>query len=130
MQGFRDFLLKGNVVTLGVAFVMAAAFEAVITALVTVILDLIGKAGGNANFSNWTPLGGVHVGLFITAFIAFLVLSAIVYLFIIVPYTRARERYYPEEVNAPSDVELLTEIRDLLAEQRGHTTSSDDGDTR
>jgi len=122
MTGFRNFILRGNLVELAVAFIMAAAFAAVVTAFVAIIMDLIGKAGGTPDFSNYTP-SGVHVGAFLTALISFLVIAAVVYFLVIKPYTVAKERYFPaEEEGTPADVALLTEIRDLLARQAGSTT--------
>ena len=122
MTGFRNFILRGNLVELAVAFIMAAAFAAVVTSLVAIIMDLIGKAGGTPNFSSYAP-GGVHVGDFLTALIAFLVIAVVVYFFVVKPYTVAKERYFPsEEEGTPADVALLTEIRDLLARQEGSTT--------
>ncbi|HEY3528202.1 MAG TPA: MscL family protein [Nocardioides sp.] len=123
MTGFRNFILRGNLVELAVAFIMATAFAAVVTAFVAIILDLIGKAGGTADFSNYTP-GGVHVGAFITAIIAFLVIAAVVYFLVVQPYTVAKERWFPSpEPGTPEDVQLLTEIRDLLARQSGTTST-------
>jgi len=55
MSGFKKFVMQGNVVELAVAFVIAAAFGAVVKAFVTVIMDIIGKAGGTPSFSTWTP---------------------------------------------------------------------------
>ena len=52
MTGFKNFILRGNLVELAVAFIMAAAFAAVVTATVNVVMDLIGKAGGTPDFSN------------------------------------------------------------------------------
>jgi len=118
MSGFKKFLLQGDLVSLAVAFIIGGAFGTVVTALVTVIMDLLGKAGGTPNFSNYTP-GGVHVGAFITALIAFVILAAVVYFFIVAPYTRAKERWFPSPEPGPSDVDLLKEIRDLLAAQQG-----------
>jgi large conductance mechanosensitive channel len=60
-------------------------------------------------------LAGVAVGPFITAVVSFVILAAIVYFLVVVPYTKAKERYFPEELSGPSEVELLTEIRDSLA---------------
>ncbi|MBA3308772.1 MAG: large conductance mechanosensitive channel protein MscL [Nocardioidaceae bacterium] len=120
MKGFKEFVLRGNLVELAVAFVMAAAFVTVVTALVDVLMDLVGKVAGNADFSGYQP-GGVSVGAFLTALIAFLVLAAVVYFLIVLPYTKARERMSPgsdEAAPVTEDVALLTEIRDLLAEQR------------
>ena len=121
MSGFKNFILRGNLVELAVAFIMATAFAAVVTAFVAIIMDLIGKVGGTPNFSTYTP-GGVSVGGFLTALISFLVLAAVVYFLVVKPYTAAKERFFPSpEPGTPEDVVLLTEIRDLLAQQRGGT---------
>ena len=115
MTGFKNFILRGNLVELAVAFIMAAAFAAVVTATVGVIMDLIGKAGGTPDFSNYEP-GGVSVGVFLTALVSFLIMAAIVYFLIVVPYTKAQEKYFPKaEEGTPEDIALLEEIRDLLA---------------
>ena len=118
MRGFKDFVLRGNLIELAVAFIMAAAFASVVTAAVDVIMDLLGRAGGRPDFSEYEPQG-VSVGAFLTALIAFLLLSAVVYFAIVTPYTRARERMHRDATDEPApvteDVALLTEIRDLLA---------------
>ena len=116
MTGFKNFLLRGNLVELAVAFIMAAAFAKVVTSTVAVIMDLVGKIGGTPDFSNYQP-GHVHLGAWITAVISFVVLAAVVYFGIVLPYTKAKERYFPttDEPGTPEDVALLTEIRDLLA---------------
>ena len=123
LKGFRDFVLRGNLVELAVAFVMAAAFGVVVTATVAMLMDIIGKIGGTPDFSNYAP-GGVHVGDWMTAVITFVILAFVVYFVIIVPYQKARElmaRDKDDELAAvPEDVALLTEIRDLLA-ARGST---------
>ena len=123
LKGFRDFVLRGNLVELTVAFVMAAALGVVVTATVAMLMDIIGKIGGTPDFSNYAP-GGVHVGDWLTAVITFVILSFVVYFVIVVPYQKARElmaRDKDDELAAvPEDVALLTEIRDLLA-ARGST---------
>jgi large conductance mechanosensitive channel len=124
MTGFKNFILRGNLVELAVAFIMATAFAAVVTATVDVIMGLIGKAGGHPDFSTYRP-GGLPIGSWITAVIAFLILAAIVYFLIVKPYTVAKERWFPsEEPGTPEDVALLTEIRDLLAAQSGGATAA------
>jgi large conductance mechanosensitive channel len=125
VTGFKNFILRGNLVELAVAFVMAAAFAAVVTATVGMLMDVIGKLGGTADFSNYSP-GGVSVGAWITAVISFVVLAAVVYFFVVLPYTEAKERYFPSpEPGTPEDIQLLQEIRDLLAaQQAGSTTPS------
>ena len=120
MTGFKNFILRGNLVELAVAFIMAGAFAAVVTATVALIMDLIGKVGGTPDFSNYAP-GGVGVGVWITAVISFVIMAAVVYFFIVKPYTEAKERYFPSpEPGTPEDVKLLQEIRDLLAAQAGN----------
>lgn len=120
MTGFKNFIMKGNLVELAVAFIMATAFAAVVTATVTLIMDLIGKAGGTPNFSSYAP-GGVSVGAWITALISFVILAAVVYFLIVVPYTKAQERFMPKaEEGTPADVAVLQEIRDLLAAQNAN----------
>jgi large conductance mechanosensitive channel len=122
MSGFKNFILRGNLVELAVAFVMAAAFAAVVTATVNLLMDVIGKLGGSPDFSNYNP-GGVSVGAWITAMISFVILAAVVYFVIVLPYTEAKEKYFPTpEPGTPEDIQLLQEIRDLLAAQSGRAT--------
>ena len=117
MTGFKNFILRGNLVELAVAFIMAAAFAAVVTATVGMIMDLIGKLGGVPDFSDYEP-NGISVGAFLTALVSFLVIAAVVYFLIVMPYTKAQERYFPkEEPGTPDDIALLQEIRDLLAQR-------------
>jgi large conductance mechanosensitive channel len=116
MNGLKTFVLKGDLVQLAVAFIMGTAFAAVVTTFTAVITDLIAKIlGGNPDFNGWRP-GGIHVGAFVTALIAFLIMATVLYLFVVVPYNRAKQRYFPDEV-APEDPQLvvLREIRDELA---------------
>lgn len=114
MSGFKNFILRGSLVELAVAFVMASAFAAVVTATVDVLMDVIGRAGGTPDFSNYAP-GGVSIGAWLTALIAFVFMAAIVYFFIVAPYTKAKERFFPaEEAGTPAEIALLEEIRDAL----------------
>jgi large conductance mechanosensitive channel len=122
MTGFKNFILRGNLVELAVAFIMAAAFAAVVTATVELIMDVVGKLGGVEDFSDFQP-GGVSIGAWITAVLSFIILATVVYFFIVVPYTKAKERFFPSpEPGTPEDVKLLQEIRDLLATQQGSRT--------
>jgi large conductance mechanosensitive channel len=115
MKGFKDFVMRGNLVELAVAFIIAGAFAKVVEAFVKVLMDLIGKLGDQPDFSDWKP-GGVSFGAFITVLISFLVLAAIVYFFVVKPYEMAKARYAKvEEDAAPDeDIVLLREIRDAL----------------
>jgi len=120
MSGFKNFLLRGNLIELAVAFIMGGAFATVVTSFTAVIMGLIGKAGGHADFSSYKP-GGLPVGVFLTALVAFIIVAAVVYFFIVVPYTKAKERYFPAEAGGtPEDIQLLTEIRDALVQRGSH----------
>jgi large conductance mechanosensitive channel len=113
MTGFKNFLLRGNLIELAVAFIMGAAFATLVTAFTELITSLLPAA--DEAFNPDEPAGA-----FMNALIAFLLLSAVVYFFIVLPYTKAKERYFPtEEPGEPADVALLTEIRDLLAHRQG-----------
>ena len=123
MTGFKNFILRGNLVELAVAFIMALAFAAVVTATVGLVMDLIGKVGGTPDFSDYL-WHGISIGAWLTAVISFLIIAAVVYFLIVVPYTKAKARYFPaEDEGTPADVALLQEIRDLLAAQQGRSTS-------
>ncbi len=123
MTGFKNFILRGNLVELAVAFIMAAAFAKVVTATVNLILGLIGKIGGQPDFNQYKP-GGLPVGLWITALVSFVIIAAVVYFLIVKPYNAAKDRFFPaEETGVPADVSLLEEIRDLLRVQNGGGTA-------
>ena len=69
MTGFKNFILRGNLVELAVAFIMAGAFATVVTATVNLLLGLIGKVGGQPDFSAWEPYG-LLFGAWITAIVS------------------------------------------------------------
>lgn len=114
MSGFKKFLLQGDLIKLAVAFIMGAAFASVVTATVDVIMDLIGKVGGTPDFSNYEP-GGVSLGAWLTAVIAFVIMAAVVYFMIVKPYTHAKERYFPDPDPGETEVDILKQIRDSLS---------------
>lgn len=111
MHGFKNFLLRGNLVDLAVAVIIGTSFGAVITAFTAWLTSSIPAL--EDTFSG-VELG--DFGFFMNALIAFVILAAVVYFFIVLPYTKAKERYFPSpEPGTPEDVTLLTEIRDILA---------------
>ena len=117
IKGFKDFLMRGNVVDLAVAVVIGTAFAKVVDAFVTVVMDLIGKVGGKPDFSSYKP-GGVALGAFLTALVSFVIVAAAVYFMVVVPMNKLAERRkqgIEPEPEAPSEeVILLTDIRDSL----------------
>jgi large conductance mechanosensitive channel len=102
VQGFRKFVLRGNVIDLAVAVVVGAAFLAVVNALVKdLITPLLGAFGGLPDFSSWyfTINGSKFlIGDFINAVLSFLILAVILYFLVIMPITRAVDRFNPPTV--------------------------------
>ena len=118
MTGFKNFILRGNLIEVAVAFIIATSFAAVVTAFTTWLTSVI--PGVKTAFDDKHP--GGHFG---NTVIAFIILAAIVYFLIVVPYTKAKERFFPSpEPGTPEDVKLLQEIRDLLAQQNGGGTAT------
>lgn len=118
LQGFKEFIMRGNLVELAVAFIMGVAFAAVVESFTEVIMGFISKlAGGEPDFTGIT-LAGVEVGTFLTALVSFVLIALVVYFLIVLPYNTARERFMKkeEEPDVTSEM-LLTEIRDLLAQR-------------
>ena len=116
MNGFKDFVLRGNVVDLAVAVVIATAFGKVVEAMVKIIMQIVGKIGGSPDFSAWEP-ADLSIGNFLTVLISFLILAAVVYFFVVKPYTAAKARFFPDEPATDTidpNTELLKEIRDSL----------------
>jgi large conductance mechanosensitive channel len=99
MGGFKKFLLRGNLVDLAVAFVIGAAFAALVTGLVKdFVTPLIGAIGGKANFAGLTftiNKSKFFYGDFINLLISFLLIAAVVYFFIVMPYSALLERFKP-----------------------------------
>lgn len=115
MKGFKDFIMRGNLVELAVAFIIATSFAALVTAFTAIVMEVIAKAGGAPNFDEWAPGGFTTVGPFLTALVAFLILAFIVYFFIVKPYEAAKARFTkPEDEATAEEIELLREIRDSL----------------
>ena len=102
IKGFREFVLRGNVLDLAVAVVIGAAFGAVITSLVKdVITPLIGAVVGNPDFSAIT-LGPILIGNFINALLAFLIVAAAIYFLVVAPMNRILARLHPTQPPTPT----------------------------
>ncbi len=122
-EEFKEFAFRGDLVSLAVAFVMAAAFGAVIKALVEfVVMPIVGIIFGEPTFDylTWTINGSVIAyGSFLTAAVVFLATAIGVFLFIVKPYKAYQAAKIEEEEEAPAepseDVKLLMEIRDALS---------------
>jgi len=116
MKGFREFILRGNLVDLAVAVVIGAAFGALVTALVAdFITPLIAAAGGKPDFSNlsFTVNGSRFLyGHFINAMLAFVIIAGVVYFFVVKPVAALLERYAPKKEVGPQRAcpECLSDI--------------------
>lgn len=106
MKGFRAFLVRGNVVDLAVAVMVGVAFSAVITAFVKdLVTPLIAAIGGQPDFStlSFTVNNSKFLyGDFLNALFAFLIVAAVIYFFVVVPYTALMARTRKEPVVDPT----------------------------
>ncbi|TRW43633.1 large conductance mechanosensitive channel protein MscL [Georgenia yuyongxinii] len=130
LQGFKEFISRGNAVDLAVGVVIGAAFTGVVNALVEKVLNpLIGGLFGTPNFDEtWVITLGmsgqpaqVLPFAVVTALVNFLLVAAALYFVVVLPMNTLAARRKVEEVEpeAPAeDVRVLTEIRDLLAAER------------
>ena len=124
LKGFRDFLMRGNVIDLAVAVVIGAAFGAVVAAFADDFIGgILGAIGGSPDFGDagFTVNGSKIVyGSTLTALIQFMIVAAAIYFIVVVPMQAMAKRRGGEESPAPSDeVVILSEIRDLLRGRPG-----------
>jgi large conductance mechanosensitive channel len=127
LKGFRDFIMRGNVLELAVAVAIGTAFTAVVTQFGKSFIDPLVKVFGGGGVEGGTFTINKQVfdwSAFVNAVIFFLITAAVIYFFVVVPYNAFEERRKrgqgPVDPPAPSDdIILLTEIRDLLREQQG-----------
>jgi large conductance mechanosensitive channel len=125
IKGFKDFLLRGNVVDLAVAVVIGTAFTTLVRAFTTSFLEpLIGLVGGGGRTGGSFDVDGQTFawGAFVNAVITFVLTAAIIYFVVVLPMkTLLERRRRGEEAGpvVPTQVELLAEIRDLLRAQQG-----------
>lgn len=107
MKGFRDFILRGNVVDLAIAVVIGAAFGNIVNALVADLLTpLIAAIGGEPDFSAITFTinnSQFMIGHFINSIISFLIIAAVVYFFVVLPVNRLMNRFKPTAAPPPVD---------------------------
>lgn len=128
IQGFKDFIMRGNVLDLAVAVVIGTAFAGVVTAVVDGLLNpLIAAIGGQRDLSQVLAFtindAEFSIGSVLGALLNFVLVALAIYLMVVVPMNRLAERrrrgVEPEPAAPAEDVLLLQEIRDLLAARRG-----------
>ena len=125
IKGFKDFLMRGNVVDLAVAVVIGTAFGVVVAAFAKDFIGgIIGVFGGSPDFGragftiNHSP---IILGSTINALIYFVIVAAAVYFFVVLPVNKLAERRKsgeePESAAPSEEILLLQEIRDLLRQR-------------
>ena len=125
IKGFKDFLMRGNVIDLAVAVVIGTAFTALVASFTDSFLKpLIGLIGGGGTNGGELVVNGQHFtwGAFISAVITFVLTVAVVYFVVVLPVQAImdrRRRGVEPGPAVPTQVELLEEIRDLLRSQQG-----------
>jgi large conductance mechanosensitive channel len=138
LKGFKDFIMRGNVIDLSVGIVIGTAFATVVTgftdAFLKPLLAAVGPKDGRIGMT--VPLPGpannaLDFGGFISAVIAFLMTAAVVYFLVVLPMNKLAERRKkgeePEQSAPSEEVRLLMEIRDALVAQRGTDKSAETG---
>ena len=133
LKGFKDFILRGNVVDLAVAVVIGAAFTTIVTAFTKGIIEPLINAvtppsspGFGIQLVSGKANTYIDLASVITAILNFLIVAAVIYFVIVLPlHTLQARRRRGEEAGPaePTDVALLAEIRDLLAAQGRQSTS-------
>lgn len=106
LKGFRDFILRGNVVDLAVAVVIGAAFTGIVNSLVKDIINpLIAATVGQPNFSHLVAHvhgGAITYGNFLNALISFLIVAAVIYFGVVVPVSKLLARFKPMPATPPA----------------------------
>ena len=129
MEGFKKFLMQGNVIELAVAVVIGTAFTAVVTGFVDGIINPMIAQLFNAEDIASAEVGIFKIGLVIAALINFILVAAVVYFALVLPMAKLKEAndrrkgISPDEP-AETDVDILHDIRDLLRAQNGTTPTA------
>lgn len=119
LEGFKKFIMRGNVLDLAVGVIIGGAFGAIVNSLVADIINpLIGMIFGAPDFSA-IKLGALNIGKFLNAVVSFLMIAFALYFFVVTPMNKLQEmskKNAPEPAPAapPEDIVLLREIRDAL----------------
>lgn len=120
LKGFKDFIARGNIVDLSVAVVIGTAFTGLVTKFTeSIIQPLINRvgAGGESNYGVLRiGIGGdqtIDLNILLSAIINFILVAAVVYFLVVLPYKKLRERGQVEQAQ-DTELSILTEIRNLL----------------
>ena len=127
IKEFKEFISKGNVMDMAVGVIIGGAFSKIVTALVeSILMPIIGVISGGKSVEDMSIMVGnaaIGYGAFIQAIIDFLLIALVLFM-ILKAFNKAKSVVVKEEEApaepepVPADVELLTEIRDLLKEKK------------
>ena len=133
LKGFKEFLSRGNIVDLSVAVVIGTAFTALVTKFTeSIITPLINRIGVNQKSDVGIlriDIGGgntIDLNIVLSAGINFILVAAVVYFLVVLPYNRLRQQGEVEQAD-DAQIVLLTEIRDLLAQTNGASSGKHGG---
>jgi large conductance mechanosensitive channel len=119
---FKKFIMQGDLVAVAVAFIIGLAFKTVVDSLVNdIIMPFIGAIVGKPSFGDLTLGVGdgiIRYGSFINAIINFLIIAATLFVIVRVYEKMKNLRSPAEKAEDPSELDVLTEIRDLLRQQQ------------
>ena len=122
LKGFKEFIARGNVIDLATAVVIGAAFTGLVTSftenVVQPLVDRVGAGGDREYGILKIPIGGdqfLDFNAVLSSAVNFLIVAAVVYFVIIVPYKKLKERD-PKVEESETELTVLTQIRDLLSE--------------
>ncbi|RKE11880.1 large conductance mechanosensitive channel protein MscL [Catellatospora citrea] len=126
LSGFKNFIMRGNVVDLAVGVVIGAAFTSLVTAFTDAflnpVIDFIGAPNKETGLSVALGKGQLDFGAFLSAVITFVMTAAVLYFLVVLPMNKLAERRNkgkePEPAPITEDIRLLTEIRDALVAGR------------
>ncbi len=140
IKGFKDFLLRGNVIDLAVAVVVGAAFTALVAAVTSNLIEPVLNALGGVETGSIgfyinpdKPESYINISAILNAIITFLITALVVYLVFVAPMKKVQDLAARKKVQVkadPTEVELLIQIRDLLESGASTGTASKDGAPR
>ena len=118
MKGFKEFLMRGNLIELAVAVIIGSAFAAVVKAFTDMLVEFVALFGGVEGLEK-IKIHGLSVGVFLSALVTFVLTAAVIYFFVVLPYNKFSDRRKKDEpAVAASSEDLLAEIRDLLRDRQ------------
>ena len=134
LNEFKEFISRGNVIDMAVGVVIGSAFSKIVTSLVNdIIMPLVGIIIGGLDFTSLSIKikdSEILYGSFIQNIVDFLIIAACIFIVIKImnKFKKQKPAEEPKQVEAPEDIKLLTEIRDLLKKENNKTNKNNKKD--